>query len=306
MDITVRCCYCNKDFIAHSTKAKWCSRKCKDTAFRIKHGIKCNINTEPYYKECIICGKEFDTFREAQKTCSHECAKMHQRMWHYNEISGHKKIVIDADWVKEKQTEFTFVSKNKSRITLKCKKCGNTIERDRSTVRRYNVSCEYCKEIEKLSDARIELVNVLVALKESKTPKYCECCNEEFYSVYPTQKYCSTKCKRKARQIRYKENHPEAYAESKRLNRHIKRAIKYNCVYEYEITLPKVIHKDNCICQICGKKCDVNDKSWGSCGPLYPSIDHIVPLSKGGSHTWDNVQLAHMICNSIKCDKVSV
>ena len=35
----------------------------------------------------------------------------------------------------------------------------------------------------------------------------------------------------------------------------------------------------------------------------YPTVDHIVPLSKGGTHTWNNVQLAHMACNSGKCDK---
>jgi 5-methylcytosine-specific restriction endonuclease McrA len=37
---------------------------------------------------------------------------------------------------------------------------------------------------------------------------------------------------------------------------------------------------------------------------LYPSIDHIVPLAKGGNHTWNNVQLAHHYCNTLKRDKV--
>lgn len=27
------------------------------------------------------------------------------------------------------------------------------------------------------------------------------------------------------------------------------------------------------------------------------SLDHIIPLSKGGHHTYDNVQLAHLRCN---------
>ena len=38
-------------------------------------------------------------------------------------------------------------------------------------------------------------------------------------------------------------------------------------------------------------------------GPMYPSIDHIIPMSKGGGHIWSNVQVAHIICNSIKSDK---
>ena len=35
------------------------------------------------------------------------------------------------------------------------------------------------------------------------------------------------------------------------------------------------------------------------------SKDHIIPLAKGGEHSWDNIQLAHRICNSLKADKVS-
>ena len=39
-------------------------------------------------------------------------------------------------------------------------------------------------------------------------------------------------------------------------------------------------------------------------GNSYPSIDHIIPVSRGGTHTWDNVQLAHRYCNSIKSNKL--
>ena len=35
------------------------------------------------------------------------------------------------------------------------------------------------------------------------------------------------------------------------------------------------------------------------------TTNHIVPVSAGGPHTWDNVQLACMRCNSVKSDKVA-
>ena len=40
------------------------------------------------------------------------------------------------------------------------------------------------------------------------------------------------------------------------------------------------------------------------CGNNYPTIDHVIPLAKGGMHSWDNVRLAHHNCNSIKGDRL--
>lgn len=56
----------------------------------------------------------------------------------------------------------------------------------------------------------------------------------------------------------------------------------------------KVYLRDGWICQHCKKR--VNKKfSWPH--PMCASLDHITPLNKGGTHTHDNVQLAHLGCN---------
>lgn len=86
---------------------------------------------------------------------------------------------------------------------------------------------------------------------------------------------------------------------------HIKRAKIHGCEWERGITLRKLIARDGLRCAICGKMCDRNDRSYGNGnGPLYPSIDHIIPISKGGGHTWENVQVAHLYCNTLKNDKL--
>ena len=73
-----------------------------------------------------------------------------------------------------------------------------------------------------------------------------------------------------------------------------------------DITIQKLYRRDNGICYLCGGLCDWNDKEIREntivCGNQYPSIDHVMPLSKGGLHSWDNVRLAHRICNSLKSD----
>ena len=72
--------------------------------------------------------------------------------------------------------------------------------------------------------------------------------------------------------------------------------------YDAAVNLRKLYDRDGGICALCGKPTDWADVYDDHVGGLYPSIDHIRPLSKGGAHTWENVQLAHCYCNSIKSD----
>jgi 5-methylcytosine-specific restriction endonuclease McrA len=51
-----------------------------------------------------------------------------------------------------------------------------------------------------------------------------------------------------------------------------------------------VFLRDSGKCQYCGKRAD--------------SIDHVVPRSRGGPHTWDNVVAACGRCNAVKRDRL--
>jgi len=53
------------------------------------------------------------------------------------------------------------------------------------------------------------------------------------------------------------------------------------------------------ICIVCDKDIDP-DLAWPDKGSA--TLDHIVPLSRGGTHTWDNVAPSHLLCNSKKDD----
>lgn len=59
----------------------------------------------------------------------------------------------------------------------------------------------------------------------------------------------------------------------------------------------EVYERDQWVCQLCGE--DVNKELrfpmvWAA------TLDHIIPLCLGGTHTYDNVQLAHAYCNYAK------
>ncbi len=84
-------------------------------------------------------------------------------------------------------------------------------------------------------------------------------------------------------------------------------------VYDHQIDksiqLKALIERDNNICHICGEACNtedvyLNEDGKKICGEKYPTIDHVIPRSKGGRHMWSNVKLAHKKCNIIKGNRV--
>jgi 5-methylcytosine-specific restriction endonuclease McrA len=68
------------------------------------------------------------------------------------------------------------------------------------------------------------------------------------------------------------------------------------------IDVAAVFDRDGWVCGICWQ--DV-DPALQHPDPHSASLDHILPLSRGGSHTLDNVQLAHLGCNAAKGAKTN-
>ncbi len=55
-----------------------------------------------------------------------------------------------------------------------------------------------------------------------------------------------------------------------------------------------IAERTNWMCGICGEPVD---RAKRHPDPAYGSIDHIVPLSNGGSNDESNLQIAHLLCN---------
>ena len=102
-------------------------------------------------------------------------------------------------------------------------------------------------------------------------------------------KFCSDRCRIRASSLLW----------------NTRRRIKMqNAMVDEDITLHDLFMRDKGICYICGGMCDWDDHSYKNnhfvSGQTYPTIDHVKPLAKGGKHSWDNVRLAHFVCNSAK------
>lgn len=66
-------------------------------------------------------------------------------------------------------------------------------------------------------------------------------------------------------------------------------------------TFDEIAARDKWRCQLCGEQVDRRTRHPD---PKSGSIDHIVPIVKGGAHTRMNVQLTHLLCNMRKHSKV--
>jgi len=81
-----------------------------------------------------------------------------------------------------------------------------------------------------------------------------------------------------------------------RAKRRKRKALKYGYGHvPYKDT--DIFNRDGWLCGLCGRKIN---KRLKHPNPFSPSIDHIIPLSRGGADAPVNVQAAHLRCNLSK------
>lgn len=118
----------------------------------------------------------------------------------------------------------------------------------------------------------------------------CEWCGDEFIKSKGIHRFCSPRCRSRSDVDRNR----EAYNSRGAARRARERSAG---VVDAEFTRTEVFDRDGWICQLCLTPIDLFASGRH---PLAPSIDHIVPLIKGGAHALDNVQCAHFSCNASK------
>ena len=194
-----------------------------------------------------------------------------------------------------------------TKALVKCTTCGElrSINMARFRWSKFHgktVRCNSCYWREKERKAKEKVEAQLIAKERKEDARrikacsgiqmqfiYCELCGAVMLGRKGTH-WCE-ECRRR-KENKYKD---------------ISRRVKIEkALVDSDITLDGLLRRDGCACHICGGLCDVNDfiktdKAFIA-GNNYPSIDHVIPLAKGGLHSWDNVKVAHRICNSLKGD----
>lgn len=131
--------------------------------------------------------------------------------------------------------------------------------------------------------------------KRRKHPIVCIECGADATSRTVDGKYCSLTCCAKANGRRGYAALPAGVSQTRHARR---RALERDAFVE-PVDRRLVFEADGYRCHLCGRKTLPTKKVPH---PRAPTVDHIVPLAKGGKHERKNCRTACFRCNVTKCD----
>lgn len=252
-------------------------------------------------KVCPICHQDFNA-RKNQVTCSKKCAQLlrfnkNAKKRELDFINRLNSNHIDVKYIGGYKPR-THSDNNNFKLLLQCKNTGIRFYIYASRIRQKKWSCSVCScaaNIDVYSkDANKYKVYLQKMYPQSPItfyPHKCKWCEKVFSTTNQKNKCCSKECSKK---------HAN-YLKNIRKDHRYKIA-KNNGKYE-DITLAKLYEKDKGICYLCGKHLILND---AYNRPEAPTIEHVIPISKGGTNTWNNVKLACRHCNNLKGTKILI
>lgn len=293
------CEICGKSFIALQANRLYCSKACSGIAKITKSHYR-----SKHKKICAVCEKQFETIIPDQQFCSSECASNSNRRYNTCQQCGKP-----------------FWRRNAFRMKFCSDECRKNARRQETEERRqnrlviektkYQRDCAECGEVfitvypKKIYCSSACSHNANLRMKREQwekeyTPRTFAC--KECGNVVSTKcgdtrrEFCCDTCE--AVYYRRKEHqttrHKAFCRESKQ-----RREKQIAAGFVESVSYERLYERDHGICQICGMPVPDDkfaDDSWGG------TIDHIVPLSRGGKHGQSNCQLTHRICNSLKSD----
>ena len=94
----------------------------------------------------------------------------------------------------------------------------------------------------------------------------------------------------------------EQWNDARRIRKDQRRALERGANGSERVDRQVVFERDAWMCRLCmrptNRHADFPD-------PDYPTLDHIIPLARGGPHTYGNVQTACFRCNASKGDRLA-
>lgn len=230
---------------------------------------------EQLEKTCSQCGIKFKG-RTESVVCSRRCAG----------ILSRKGIVAKTLTCKQCGKGFTRHRKGGGSRCVFCSKACEKAFRSERKAKRLAFEDEQIRLLwQRREREREERKLEVLTLRM----RYCDICGLEFETrTEGRNKTCSERC--------FTISYKKMKARARRLRRARKKGVgceKYDS--------DDIFKRDKWMCWLCGEKTDATKPAPH---PDSPTIDHVIPLSKGGPDSPTNVHCAHFSCNVNKSDIV--
>jgi 5-methylcytosine-specific restriction endonuclease McrA len=258
-------CKCGDWFDHFAKQHVWCSSACRER-HRPRRTRKWPTRRLLSVFTCEGCGKGFHPPNNtAGRFCSRHCAYAS-----FSWLMREKKRNIAAHYKKHLRSGYRIVA---------CQNC-------RKMFKPKNINSTHCSR-----ECELETGRKKEWLKRRGQVVSCVACGARFCNLNGYGRYnaCSELCARErdARQTKKMKSARKAR----------ERGAK-STIYLVDPLL--VLQRDEWKCRACG--CDTPPDLRGTNDDNAPEIDHIWPLSKGGSHTYRNLQTLCRLCNLLKAD----
>lgn len=284
------CTYCKKEFVpCKKGKGKYCSRECSYADHR--------ENGRPELRKhkdivCDCCGKVYTPKKFKKQYDKHYCSLECQRKAlgkHGTAICPICKKEFQASDDRKKYCSWECAHEGLRRYSSKSERKAaekarwkerhkDELEAKTAVKEAERVEREHKKQEAKRQKQLAKMHECPICGTATSRPKFC--C-----------KACANKAENRKREIK---------------RRH---KLRENGKVDYSISLEALILRDKNVCHICKGQCDLSDCKTVDgtfiAGNLYPSIDHVLAVANGGTHQWNNVKLAHRICNSGKSAEIA-
>lgn len=249
----------------------WCA-ECKRTYSRLYQRGYVPKRVYVYTKPCDDCGVDVPRKRKRCDAC--------------NAVQA--QLAAERRLAREKPV--TCVCGKPAKRDL-CRECYLSAVRKRPQKK----ICRWCRK---------EFISAINDRGSLRDRKHAKCCSPECGARYAVRvrmysgrcRQCNALCETLVCSDCRNKNQRAALHRNRMLRRGAKTAEGYD---PFEIAI-----RDGWICHLCNGS--VAPHLRGTKGGDAPTIDHLIPISKGGLDTIDNVKLAHWSCNSRKGNRVEV
>lgn len=221
--------------------------------------------------DCLVCGSNFEYMKvgpgRIRRFCTDECRAV--------AIREHTRASKERLSVGIKKNNYPAVVAPARRYEFTCEVCHRAYMAPK--VRGGNKFCSTSCCQTHHSKLRKE------ATLEGLTTRQCRFCGQAFMPIGKHSRFCTVSCKKTL------DNLNKGHRRRSRIGT--------GTVNPYE-----VFDRDGWRCQLCGINTPRDLR--GTTDPRAPELDHVVPLSLGGAHSYENTQCSCRSCNGLKGAKL--